>query len=157
MQTRSCTNPLPRCSGPGRVDLLESDKRFGPSQSVSQFPRSNRQLQHQQARVPNLIQPPRQPGGASVRILLTIRRIGVGSADCPFRVRPSCGTRGLHTVPSEHCLVGYFICLLQSYMRKNSVPCLRNRISRPRFGHSGHVPKPRSHNVRTTSAREFAG
>ena len=57
-------------------------------------------------------QPTREPRG----------RVGC-SADCTQHRRSTA--------------LGDFICLLQSYMRKNSVPCLRNRISRvhsPRFG-----------------------
>ena len=135
--------PCPRCSGPGRVDLLESDKRFEPqpaSQSVSPIQQATATTRASESPKPNA----RNRGRVGKRGLVPARTVTV------------------HTVPSEHCS-RLFHSLSQSYMRKNSVPCLRNRISRvhsPRFGARDTSRNPstsRSHNVRTTSAREFAG
>jgi hypothetical protein len=125
VQTRSCTNVTlcPRCSGPGRVDLLESDKRFEPvSQSVSPIQQATATTRASESPKPNARnrRPDPRPG--------------------PSVTEPGAG-RGL--VPADctqyrrSTALGYFIRLLQSYMCKNSVPCLRNRISRvhsPRFG-----------------------
>ncbi len=97
VQTRSCTNVTlcPRCSGPGRVDLLESDKRFEPqpvSQSVSPI---------QQATATTRASESPKPNARNRTRPATRGRVAGSSRYEPGAART--GTRGLHTVPSEHC------------------------------------------------------